>query len=611
MEASCACGHAVRSGFGRAAGRDDAGTVRTAPADPGGVLDRVGGRLGRCGSLVQPELHLHAGSQGRCCYRVAQARRHPAERRAARGRAQRMGEERRWLDGVGRERVGGRLLLFDARRRSFPEGRRGLRHLPAQLRDHDLRQRVRPHRGRRLRRADRAQRLAHAGRELLFRRRWPRHGRRADRATVREAQRDRARRGDHLPLMTTAGLGGAWALLGLAVARPLAAQLPQADEAFRRGDYRAARAGYERELAADSLTVRALYRLAILDSWDGKLARSLARFARLRRLEPKDEDLQVSQAQVLAWTGDTRASEALYDSVLARSPRRADALAGRARAVAWSGDLNRAEHPWRAALEPFPDDPELLIGLAQTLYWEGQPTLAEAYAARARAVAPGDRTARELQRLVRAALRPEARTTVDGAGDSDDNAFVAQEGSLTTPLGDLRGTVHAGWRHATRLASAGTSYGGGGYIIAPLGTGVGMRSGLRARPGVPHEPVQRLLRTGPLLGHRGAPRLRLAAQPVGRSRGRGSGHPAGVQRGPPSDRVACGGRTVARVGRQQRDRSAGLDYEQRSCHVDRRGAVGKLPLPRARLEVHARALSGHVTHRVLARSCLEIIRRMY
>ena len=170
--------------------------------------------------------------------------------------------------------------------------------------------------------------------------------------------------------------GAAGALLALAVARPLAAQLPEADEAFRRGDYRAARAGYERVLAGDSLNVRALYRLAILDSWDGKLTRALARFARLRRLEPKDEDIQVSQVQVLAWTGDTRSSEALYDSVLARSPRRADALAGRARAVAWSGDLNRAEHLWRAALEQFPDDPELLIGLAQTLYWEGQPTLA-------------------------------------------------------------------------------------------------------------------------------------------------------------------------------------------------------------------------------------------
>src|SRR3989441_7094453 len=109
----------------------------------------------------------------------------------------------------------------------------------------------------------------------------------------------------------------------------------------------------------------------------------------------------VAQAQVLAWAGKTRASEALYDSALARSPDRTDALAGRARAVAWGGDLDRAEQLWRAALTRHPDDAELLIGLAQTLYWKGQPGLAEAYAARARALAPEDRVARDLERAVR------------------------------------------------------------------------------------------------------------------------------------------------------------------------------------------------------------------
>ena len=87
----------------------------------------------------------------------------------------------------------------------------------------------------------------------------------------------------------------------LAIPALLAAQLPQAEEAFRRGDYAAARAGYERALAADSLNQRALFRLAILDSWDGKLSRSLQRFSRLRRLDPKDQDIIVAQAQVLAW----------------------------------------------------------------------------------------------------------------------------------------------------------------------------------------------------------------------------------------------------------------------------------------------------------------------
>src|SRR2546428_9305466 len=230
----------------------------------------------------------------------------------------------------------------------------------------------------------------------------------------------------------------------------LAAQLPAADQAFQRGEYAAARAGYERVLATDSSDERALYRLAILDSWDGKLLRSLARFARLRRIDPRDPDIVVSHAQVLAWAGRTAASAALYDSVLARFPDRADALAGRARAIAWRGDLDRAEQLWRTALERHADNPELLIGLAQTLYWKGQAGLAEAYAARARTLAPEDRTARDLERVVRAALRPEIATTVDGATDSANNDFVAQEGSVTGPLGsELRGTLQAGWRRAT------------------------------------------------------------------------------------------------------------------------------------------------------------------
>src|SRR5207237_7160990 len=131
--------------------------------------------------------------------------------------------------------------------------------------------------------------------------------------------------------------GGAWLLLVAAAGcfvGPLAAQLPDAEAAFRRGDYGAARAAYERVLARDSTNVRALYQLAILDSWDGKLGRSLERFARLRRLAPRDDDITVAHARVLAWADRTAAAGALYDSGLARAPDRTDALAGRARTVA-------------------------------------------------------------------------------------------------------------------------------------------------------------------------------------------------------------------------------------------------------------------------------------
>ena len=274
----------------------------------------------------------------------------------------------------------------------------------------------------------------------------------------------------------------AWVLALLSVPALLHAQLPDADSAFARGDYAAARAAYERVLARDSLNERALYRLAILDSWDGKLVRSLARFGTLRRIDPRDPDIMVSHAQVLAWAGRTAASGALYDSVLARYTDRTDALAGRARVIAWSGDLDRAEQLWRAALERHPDSAELLIGLAQTLYWKGQPELAESYAVRARTLAPEDRSARDLERELRAALRPDVATSVDGATDSDDNDFVAQEGRITTSLcANLRGTLHAGWRHGTDPRGAGTSYGGGGVVTAALGHGAVFRAGLGAR----------------------------------------------------------------------------------------------------------------------------------
>ena len=267
------------------------------------------------------------------------------------------------------------------------------------------------------------------------------------------------------------------------IAGALAAQVRDGDAAFGRGDYRAARAAYERALKADSTNVRALYQIAILDSWDGRLGRSLERFARLRRLQPADADIMVAEARVLSWADRTAVSSALYDSVLVRSPERTDALAGRARNAAWSGDLARAERLWRDALVRHPDEPELLIGLAQTLSWEGQPALGEAYAARARQLAPQDRTVLELERDLRAALRPEVRTSFDGATDSDKNGFVAQEASYTAPLSaGVRGTLRAGWRHASLDATmTGASYGAAGQATATLHGNVVVQAGIGIR----------------------------------------------------------------------------------------------------------------------------------
>lgn len=267
------------------------------------------------------------------------------------------------------------------------------------------------------------------------------------------------------------------------VARTAGAQVLRADSAFVAGDFAKARTLYEQVLAADSLNERALWRLALLDSWDDHLDRSLARFALARRLDPANADLMVAQARVLSWAGRTMAAVALYDSALGQDSGRVDALAGRAQSIAWAGDLDRAEALWRSALTSHPDDAGLLVGLAQTLYWKGEPGLARVYVDRARALAPEDPAARDLERALRAALRPDAGTSFTGAGDSDHENFYSQDVWIAGPVTrNVRGTLTGGWRHDTDVAGrANSSYGVAGLLATTLAPRVGARVGLGVR----------------------------------------------------------------------------------------------------------------------------------
>lgn len=274
----------------------------------------------------------------------------------------------------------------------------------------------------------------------------------------------------------------------VALAGRAAAQLPAAEEAFARGDYRLARQLYDSVLRTDSLNPRALYRLAVLDGWDGKLDLALARLVKARRLQPADTAMMAEHAKVLSWARQFRWSAALYDSLLAITPGRLDALVGRARAVSWDGDLVRAERLWRDALKAHPDDPDILIGLAQTLSWEGQTFLAAGFATRARELAPNDQTARELFARLRAANRgPVFSLSTDGAGDIYHNGFVAVTGALSASLQpDLRGTVQASWRQnedgvPSAVARIARSTGVEGSVVKSLPSGASLRAGVGVR----------------------------------------------------------------------------------------------------------------------------------
>lgn len=238
-------------------------------------------------------------------------------------------------------------------------------------------------------------------------------------------------------------VGLAWMVLLVTV--PGRAQQSTADSAWAAGDFHLARINYERVLAADPASARANFRLGILASWDGKLDSALVLIRRARAAEPRDPDIRATEARVLSWDGRTDQAIALYDSILAEYPRHADAL----------------------------------TGLGQVYLWQGKFSLARVYASRALSVDPESRTALELDRTVRAAVRPQPELTLGWSNDSDDNTTWWQSLAGSYLLNDaLRafgsiGAMEASdpFRDATRLsAEAGVSYGQGNiYASGAIG----------------------------------------------------------------------------------------------------------------------------------------------
>ena len=126
----------------------------------------------------------------------------------------------------------------------------------------------------------------------------------------------------------------------------LEAQESTADSAWAAGDFHGARIGYERALADDSTSVRALYRLGVLASWDGKLDSSLTLLGKARSYEPGDPDVRIAEARVLSWKGDYKGSVQHYDSVLADHPDNREAGLGRAQVLGWAGKYREADQQY-------------------------------------------------------------------------------------------------------------------------------------------------------------------------------------------------------------------------------------------------------------------------
>lgn len=106
------------------------------------------------------------------------------------------------------------------------------------------------------------------------------------------------------------------------------------------GEFRAARAEYERHLRAHPDDVAVRLEMARVCSWQGDYGRSLALYDELLRARPHDADLAVERARVLSWDGQLTESAQAFQAASAGQPEAA--ARGLGDSYRWGGDLGTA-----------------------------------------------------------------------------------------------------------------------------------------------------------------------------------------------------------------------------------------------------------------------------
>jgi tetratricopeptide (TPR) repeat protein len=231
------------------------------------------------------------------------------------------------------------------------------------------------------------------------------------------------------------------AVLAVAPARVLGADVAAADEAFDAGDNAKALALYDEVLASNPNDIHALLHSGKLLSWDRKYDEALARYDRALTIEPRNESVLLERGKVLLWSRRYDEAVASFDLVLKENPNAPWALCGTAQAYAWRGQNAKARPFYERALAADPELREAQLGLAYVDLEEGDTSSAATRAAALEVRYPDDAEVAELDRAVRRARAPWVQVNYDHVNDSDGNSmntYGAESGFALPARMDLR-----------------------------------------------------------------------------------------------------------------------------------------------------------------------------
>ena len=154
---------------------------------------------------------------------------------------------------------------------------------------------------------------------------------------------------------------------------------------------------------------------------------------------------------------------------------------GRARVRTWRGDLTGARSLYSETLARQPGSGAALAGLAQVDRWEGHERLALQRADSALRLSPDDRDARQLQRELRAALRPQLQFGFGWGKDSDHNETFWENASVAQSVADgvtLTGSVGL-FQASDPATSGGRTLGELGVVVVRGRLGISAGAGAR------------------------------------------------------------------------------------------------------------------------------------